>query len=247
MKLRHFKYSVLKVNQTFSTNELLWQLLESKPYDCGFSVIAEAQSKGKGQTGNEWITEPGKNLTTSIYIQPELEAKNAFYLNKITALAVHKTLADFKVSSQIKWPNDILVNNAKIAGLLVENQIQGQIIRKTVIGVGLNINQKIFPLDRPITSIYSELGKTLSIESVFNRLHFHLDYYFDLLLQKKFSVLKNQYLENLFQLHKIAAYKSPSTGEFMGTITGIDAHGRLKITSIDGNEGIYDIQTIQFL
>lgn len=247
MKLRHFNDSVLKVNQTVSTNALLWEMLSVQPCNNGFSIIAEAQTKGKGQKGNSWVTEPGKNLTTSIYCLPNLEVKNAFYLNIISSLALRKTLSDIGIEALIKWPNDIMVARKKIAGILVENQIQGQNIKNSVIGIGVNVNQKVFAIERPITSIYQLKNKPHSVDELFTNLHQNLDFYFDLLIHKQFSLLKKQYLSHLYQINEISEYCSSEKGRFLGTIMGIKDNGRLVVKTIDGIELAFDMQTIQFL
>lgn len=247
MNLKHFNYSVLKVTQTLSTNDLLWDMLQIKQQENGFTIIAESQTKGKGQKGNVWVSVPGKNLTASIFVSPKISSQKVFYLNIMASLAVCKTLAQYQIESSIKWPNDIIVNQHKIAGLLIENQIQGQSINKTVIGLGLNINQISFPIDRAITSIALETGNSSDIESFLKKFLFNLDFYFDLLLNQHFNILKKQYLKKLHLIDTWSEFSSPEVGQFTGSIKGITEEGKLRVKNFEGIENTFDMQTIRFL
>ena len=237
----------MKVNQTLSTNDLLWEMLASEEHKNGFVLQAESQIKGKGQEGNKWITEPGKNLTMSIYIVPKIEAKDVFYLNMMASLAIRKTLEAFDIVASIKWPNDIFVGDKKIAGVLVKNQIQAGKINKTVLGIGLNINQTDFPIERPITSIKRELRRRKNIAEVFNLLYQNLDFYFDILVNQNFSLLKRQYLQHLYRKNAWNEYSSKQLGRFSGNILGVNDHGQLELQTMDGAEHVFDMQTIRFL
>ncbi|MFK8044199.1 MAG: biotin--[acetyl-CoA-carboxylase] ligase [Crocinitomicaceae bacterium] len=247
MKLRHFNETFFRVNQTHSTNSLLWEILENKPYENGTSVIAHKQTKGKGQKGNIWITEPGKNITFSLLLFPELESKNVFYLNIMASLAIQRTLHDLDITSEIKWPNDILVNECKIAGLLIENQIQGRKINKSVVGIGLNVNQSHFPFIRPVTSISKELGTHIDLENIFTQLYQNLDFFFNLLITKDLSLLKKLYLQNLYRYEKWAEYSTEKHGKCTGQIVGIDDDGKVVVQFLDKSEVHFDMQTIQFV
>lgn len=237
----------MKVSQTLSTNDLMWEMLAVKQCGNGFALIAQSQSKGKGQTGKEWIVQPGKNLTCSIAIDITLNARKAFFLNMIATLAVHSVLADYKIEASIKWPNDILVNKEKIAGILIENQIQGQTIQKTVVGIGININQNKFALSRPVTSMANKLNEEVDISSVFKSLYLHLDYYYDILQKQNFKLLSSLYYKHLFQINTWAEYSSTDYGQFTGCIQGIDENGLLLVKTIEGKELNFNMQTIRFL
>ena len=238
---------MLKVNQTLSTNNLLWEMLTIQTYQNGFSIIAEAQTKGKGQKGNSWFAAPGKNLTCSILVNPNLDTKKVFFLNIIASLSIQKTLEDYKIYAKVKWPNDIMVKDQKIAGILIENQVQGLKIKNTVIGIGLNTNQTDFPGTRPITSLQSELGKNFKIEEVFKKLYQYLDYFFDILVQQNFDFLESQYLQHMYRYNTWNEFSTKQLGRFSGAIQGIDDHGRLKLKTIEGKTLNFDFQTIQFL
>lgn len=129
-----------------STNDTLKELADETHRPEGFSVQAYFQLKGKGQRGNFWESEDKFNLLTSVLLYPNfIPATKAFMVGKMVACALHEMLMLFHLDHlKIKWPNDIYVNHHKIAGILIENSIKGANLSDSVIGVGLNVNQKDF-------------------------------------------------------------------------------------------------------
>ncbi len=109
-------------------------------------VSAISQSEGHGQHGREWVSEAGRNLTFSILLKnPPLKADEQFSISEMTALAITSLLAENDIEATIKWPNDIYVGDRKICGILIENSLAGKTIEWSIIGIGLNVNQTIFP------------------------------------------------------------------------------------------------------
>src|SRR5690606_4392063 len=106
------------------------------------------QLKGRGQRGAVWLSEHGQNLTMSVVFKPTfLTPQDQFYLNVVVSLAVRAVLASYCSEAFVKWLNDVLVHNKKVAGILIENQIKGNVLANSVAGIGLNVNQQSFPLD----------------------------------------------------------------------------------------------------
>jgi len=138
------KCNIINISDVDSTNEYVLSLKERKIFKEGLVVVSDFQKKGRGQRGNLWESEKGKNLIISIVIEPGISIKNQFDINKITCVAVRDFLFSLGVKSKIKWPNDILVNKNKIAGILIHNLISKGKIGYSVIGIGLNVNQLIF-------------------------------------------------------------------------------------------------------
>lgn len=136
--------NIIRITKCDSTNLFAKNLLsKSEPTD-GIVVITDKQTKGKGQFGNTWQSEEEKNLTFSIITMPTfLKPNHQFYLSKITAIACVQTLSNITNSPfKIKWPNDIYYKNKKIAGILIENSITSQNIIDSIIGIGINVNQR---------------------------------------------------------------------------------------------------------
>ena len=142
-------------------------------YMNGAVVIAERQSRGRGQRGNSWSSAEGMNLTFSAVLCPAgLRAESQFYLSKAVALSVSDTVDSFGIESRIKWPNDIYVGDGKVAGILIENDLMGACVSRSIAGIGLNVNQTAFDpaLPNP-TSLALQKGAALDRAEVFERFY----------------------------------------------------------------------------
>lgn len=128
-------------------------------------VMAATQTAGRGQRGNSWESDPGKNLTFTLLHRPgDFLAKDQFSISEAVALAVHDYLAECGVESKVKWPNDIYVGDRKISGILIEHAVTGSKIEHSRIGVGLNLNQEVFRSDAPNpVSLYQITGKRFDV------------------------------------------------------------------------------------
>ena len=178
---------IIRLVETDSTNNYLREQSAKARLPEGSLVIADFQTAGKGQVGNSWESEAGKNLMFSILLYPDfLPANRQFLISQIASLSVKETLEKYTDSVTVKWPNDIYWKDRKICGMLIENDLSGQHLYCSVVGIGLNINQEIFRSDAPNpVSLTQITGKTYDREDVlvcFLRIFFN--YYF-LLLQEK--------------------------------------------------------------
>ncbi len=145
--------NIIELTETDSTNNYAKRLLEeSRPAE--MTVVSSLyQSSGKGQSANKWVSERGKNLLFSIIFYPSfIAADRQFYLSKVVTLGICDFLELLIPGVKVKWPNDIYFNNKKIAGILIENAVSSDYMDYSIIGIGLNINQTIFPLDLPYAS-----------------------------------------------------------------------------------------------
>ena len=137
-------FKVVHIDETDSTNHWL------KAHGEGtMVVVADFQTAGKGCGSNSWESERGQNLTFSMLIHPEaLEARAQFRITEVVSVALCNTLERYIYKEvDIKWPNDIYVGDQKICGILIENRLQGSVIKDSIIGIGLNVNQQVFPSD----------------------------------------------------------------------------------------------------
>ena len=237
---------ILFVPECDSTNSLLVAMSQSKALDEGTIIITDNQIKGRGQAGNKWITEPGLNLTFSVLLKPVfLEPSNQFFLNIAVGLALCHAISDSindKVS--LKWPNDVLVEGKKLGGILIENQIQGQMLSQAVVGIGLNINQTSFEWPNA-TSVKILSGKVNDKSKVFETILVRLEAYYNLLKKGKYSTLMNEYYSVLYW--KDEEHQFEAVGKFFfGTITGIDGVGRLMVKS-SGKVLSYNFKEIRFV
>ena len=180
---------VIKLHSTVSTNS--WLSENESNLSSGTLVYALQQTGGRGQKGNSWESEPGKNITASLLFRPQnFEASQQFIISEAIALAIVDFLKGEGVESKIKWPNDIYAAKKKICGILVENVVMGKNISRTIAGFGININQTEFLSDAP---------NPVSLAQITG-----LSYNIDALIIKLCSFL-NTYLkkiEDSTQLHK---------------------------------------------
>ncbi len=163
----HFVY----VEDIDSTNSFL--LSSDEEFEDGTIVLAEYQSNGRGRKERNWLSEKGKNLTFSILLKNNLNPQDLQVLSMYTSLAIIKALdALYDINAKLKWPNDILVNDSKICGILVEASFLGNSLEKVVIGVGLNVNQFNFPGEYRIkpTSLRRELKREVNREEVLSEI-----------------------------------------------------------------------------
>ena len=238
--------NIVFVPECHSTNLLAHELSVLPSTSEGTVVITNNQTAGRGQRGNIWEAEPGKNLTFSIILKPVfLSAKDQFLLNVITSLAVHDLLKiHVKGEVSIKWPNDIIVNEKKICGILIENQIKGTMVSCSVAGIGLNINQQHFSVNTA-TALLLETGVQAELTDIFSQLMQTLEARYLQLRAGYRDALKRDYLDNMYWLGEIHEFSSVDS-TFSGEITGIDDIGRLCVKSESGVSS-YDIKNIRYL
>lgn len=194
--------NLLELSEVDSTNAFASQLLPGKPVE-GTVIMAAYQSAGKGQQTNTWLSEANANLTFSLILYPRfLRPDRAFSLNKVISLALKNGLQELLPDTevQIKWPNDILVQRKKIAGILIENHLNQHGIKASIIGIGLNVNQIKFPgeLGSKATSLSLEAGRQFDLKSVFEKLMVHLEPLFLQLRTGNTNRIDYEYLQALY-------------------------------------------------
>ena len=138
--------TILKLNAINSTNSYLKEWSKKNRHVKSKAVVAYKQTKGRGQRQSKWVSEPDKNLTFSLLYKLDTFALvNQFFLNCAISVGIYKTLYPIIGNTlTIKWPNDIMAGTHKIGGILIENTVRTGFIKKTIIGIGLNVNQTEF-------------------------------------------------------------------------------------------------------
>ncbi len=167
-----------------STNELLYEFAENGGED-GTILISDTQTGGKGRLGRNWYSPGGVNLYLSALLRPEVNPLNSAVFTFIASLALLKTLDALNISSQIKWPNDLLINNKKVAGVLTEMKNEGNKLEFIILGIGLNINlslenikENLPEISDSVTSLSIEKNIVLDREEVASKLICLLDEYY---------------------------------------------------------------------
>ena len=238
--------TVIYLPTCHSTNDYASNLLsEGDPIE-GTLIVTSNQTAGKGQRGNVWEAESGKNLTFSLILQPSfLPLSKQFYLNIITSLAVRDTVDYFlKTSLTVKWPNDIYLTNKKIAGILIQNSLKKNIINYSIIGVGININQEVFS-DKKAISMKNYASSELSLTDILTFFLEKMEAYYLKLRALKLEELSILYISGLFRYNELNSFKAKGV-EFTGKIKGIDEIGRLLIES-NGKISSFNFKEVEFL
>lgn len=226
--MKVFGKEIIRLSSVDSTNNFAATLISDQLCQNGTAILADSQSYGKGQRGNSWYSEAGKNLLVSFIFKPDkLSVLRQHEITWLTSICLVKTLGIFNIDAEIKWPNDIFVNGKKIAGILIENQLSGEFISNSIIGIGLNVNQTNFN-GIEATSIQLEFKKEISIEIVFNELCNQLNSLFNEFHQAEGNRLKSEFDLLLYQKNKLSLYEDEN-GKFEGEIIGIKNNGYLEV------------------
>jgi BirA family transcriptional regulator, biotin operon repressor / biotin---[acetyl-CoA-carboxylase] ligase len=237
-----------KLEEVDSTNSYAKQLLlNDNDVIEGLVIVAESQSYGRGQMGNKWVTESGKNLTFSIILKPNLEVSNQFMLSKTISLGIVDFLIDAGFENiKIKWPNDIYVNDTKIAGILIENTLKGKNIDYSVVGVGLNVNQLKF--DSGLTNPTSmRLIKDLkyNLDDLLNKLLFFIERRYLALKSNNQKLISADYLEKLYRINELNKFEVNKV-VVEAKIIAIAKSGKLRL-DIAGKENEFDLKEVKFI
>ena len=237
--------NLLFMPECHSTNSWALDLCQQSCPLEGTLVITDRQTSGRGQRGNSWEAEPGMNLTFSLILKPTfLAIKDQFMLSIVTSLAVRDYLANLlKKSVQIKWPNDILVNEFKICGILIENQLMAGLLNYSVVGIGLNVNQENFA-SPTATSISLVQGSSYDLQGVLDGLTCAIEVRYLQLRQNSIGQLRDDYLANLYRRQVLSTFVAGGQ-QFSGEILGVDETGRLQVL-VNGNIKTFDTKEIAF-
>lgn len=238
--------NVLKIDDTPSTNT--WLAEHAASLEWPAMVVAHTQSAGRGQRGNSWESEPGKNITASVVFRPEgIAPSGQFEISEAIALAVSDTLLAFGVNAQVKWPNDIYVGDRKIAGILIENVITGDGIERVIAGIGLNVNQEVFVSDAPNpVSLKQVTGRHIDLEKCLRVLELALDMRTGLIDGSGF--LHRRYMERLWRADDFYPFRDVRTSQhFMGMIHGIAPDGMLTLLTDDMERRQYRFKEVEFI
>lgn len=208
-------------------------------------IMTDYQSSGKGQFGNTWESAKGKNLLISIFLKPNLEVKDQFLLNSVAALAIKDTVSYFLPdSASIKWPNDIYVDHAKIAGILIENSIFGSKINRSIVGLGININQTKF--DSGNYNSFKLINKKENdINQILEYLLFRFNIYYEQIAGPN-SNLKEEFDQHLYGKNEMRSFNTPDHSEFKAIITGTTNDGKLNLTLENGEVRSFNHKEVFF-
>ncbi len=231
-----------------STNDEASVLIAQTDPNEGLLVITDNQTAGRGQRGNSWEAQPGQNLTFSLILNPSfLSANEQFWLNMAISLGIYDTLQPLVGPDLcIKWPNDVYVRDQKLGGILIENTLHGYRIARSVVGIGLNVNQTEFGYSTA-TSLQNQapLQNAYDLPGLLSRLCETLEQRYLQLRSGQREVLRTDYLQTLYRYQQRHPFESEGQS-FQGTIIGIDATGRLAIAD-DEHVRYFGFKEVSFL
>jgi len=238
---------LILLNEIDSTNNYAAKLFRAGEIDSGTVILAEKQTKGRGQRGNHWQSLPNENLLMSfpldltIFSQFQLPS-----LNHFISLGIFDFLSGYAKKVRIKWPNDLVVEHRKIAGILIETQLERNRFKSATIGIGININQTHFE-EKGITSLQLETGNYHDIQTCLDELIYYLNQRIEQLFDLHEFPLKTCFEEKLWLLNQASTFRYKATGEdFTGVIMGTTEQGAL-IMRIQNEEKIIQNGEILFL
>lgn len=240
---------IIKVNATKSTNSLGREWYHSNKGENATVIVAKEQTMGRGQRGASWVSNAGENLTMSIvYPSPNVKISDQFLLSAGAGLVIINCLKGLKINNlKLKWPNDIMAANSKIGGILIENILSNGSIAACVIGVGLNVNQEIFPGLPKASSLKSLTAKTYDLDELLRLFVEGFQVFFEELKNLPAGRILSNYEEVLFRKDKTSTFELPN-GQFLtGIIKGISPNGLLKVQVEDTVIRTFDLKELKLL
>jgi BirA family biotin operon repressor/biotin-[acetyl-CoA-carboxylase] ligase len=237
---------ILYLPSCHSTNDIAAALEEREAVAEGVVVITDNQTLGRGQRGNQWLSEPGKNLTFSILLKPTfVSIQDQFIISQVVALGISSVLRRYLLSVVIKWPNDIYSGNKKLSGVLIENALQGGRIVKSVIGIGVNINQLSFSHER-ISSLGLLTDKNYLLQDLLYEFLASIEQFYIQCRKGGYDKLRLEYLKGLLGYNENRLFLDHS-GFFRGMVTDVKSNGQIEITCPDGNVNLYGMKELQWV
>lgn len=238
---------IICLEETDSTNNYLRGLVAKEALPEGSIVVTDFQTAGRGQVGNVWESDKGKNLMFSVILYPDfIPANRQFIISQIAALSVKGALSCYVEDITVKWPNDIYWKDRKICGMLIENDLSGQHLYCSVIGIGINLNQQEFRGDAPNpVSLTQITGEVYDRKEVLSRFQERFYYYYLELLQEKDEAVRAAYMNALYRNDGYYEY-TDENGPFEARIHAIEPTGHLILQLRDGTLRRYAFKEVSF-
>ena len=222
---------LIKLSATHSTNTYLKELAKETQLIDETVVITENQLSGRGQMGSGWLSREGQSLTFSLFkVFKELSAEQQFSISMAVSMGIAEALKLLNVPNiSIKWPNDILSAKKKICGILIENVLEGNNVKYSIIGIGLNVNETEFHNLPQASSMKLESGSNFELEEVLQKVVTRVFENLKNLASIPFSEIREKYEGELFQNGVVSVFKIPDGSRFNGIIRGVSEIGELLV------------------
>jgi len=240
--------TIIEVKEVTSTNDHLKKLAVEEELPEGAVVVAKFQNKGRGMGKNTWESEKGKNLTFSILLRPEfLPAHEMFLISKAISLGINDYLNELDRCFSIKWPNDLYYNNKKVGGILIENQLLGNKINSSIVGIGINVNQENFYSDAPNPiSISTILGEKINTTKCLNGILKHIIIWYNILAEGWYDKINEAYFSQLYRNSGYHEYSAD--GElFQAAIMAVENDGKLILKTNENEIKSFYFKEVEFV
>ena len=240
--------NIIKLNATPSTNTYLKDLAKTcflKDYTV---VVTSRQTKGRGQVDAQWYSQPNNSLTLSVFKRFEgLHISQQWYVSMAVSLAVFNTLKHFKIPEiSIKWPNDIMSRSKKCCGILIENTVKRDLIDASIIGIGINVNEKQFK-DLPLaSSLRLASGNSFDVSLILEMLLQQLKIQLTRLDNQDFESIFNSYNKDLFRLGTVAVFSTNTKVPFNAILRGVTKSGLLVLENEASQRDTYNLKEIKY-
>lgn len=241
----------IHLSETNSTNDYLRQLPAPEPGQAQPRMVvvdADFQTAGRGQGGNHWESEAGKNLLFSILCHPVmLPVRDQFIISEAHALSLYDALSTFGDGFSIKWPNDIYWHDKKICGTLIETTLGGGHIRDCIIGTGIDVNQEQFVSDAPNpVSLRQILGHDVDRQKLLHDVIDRFDRYFQDIVNGDYAAIVSRYMSYLYRQHGFFTYRDKQ-GEFEAAIVEVEDDGHLILRDHNDQIRSYAFKEVEFV
>lgn len=214
----------------------------------GTIIYTNHQSAGRGQKGNKWESEDGKNILCSIILFPDsVMPEDQFVISMAVSLGIHDFLSENISGCRVKWPNDIYAGNDKISGVLIENMISDNRIENSIVGIGLNLNQTRFLSDAPNpVSLKMITGKDYDTETCLRQLAVTLDKRYKRILAGDYKIILDSFVSVLYRRNEWHKYKAGSM-VFEGRIEAVSGKGHLIVEDRTGQMHEFATKEIEYI
>jgi len=239
--------NIIRIESCSSTNSFLKDLSDKQTLEEGTLVVTNEQIAGRGQAGNYWEAESGKNITLSMVFFPDfLQIQRHFLLSEVIALGVKDVLDTYAQEIFVKWPNDIYYKNKKLGGILIENDIMEQTISRSIVGIGINVNQETFRPETPNpVSIKQITGRETDLNVFLEQISGSISARYEQLKKGGADTIVEDYHKALYRNNGFYPFKD-SNHSFHAKIEFIGDDGFLHLKSDKGELLCYAFKEISF-
>ncbi|MBL7962321.1 MAG: biotin--[acetyl-CoA-carboxylase] ligase [Flavobacteriales bacterium] len=253
MRTHSIGQQIIELTSVPSTNKYAADQLALSKLPHGAVILAHEQTDGRGQRGRSWLATPGLDLAISVILLPQrLRATDQFALVRISALAVRETVAAVLAEAHaprrnevhVKWPNDVLIDRQKVAGILVKNEVVGGLITSVILGIGMNVNGTIPALDISATSLLRETGDVVDRQALLERLCLAVERRWDRWEAEAVDG-KEEYRDHLWGRGRWMDMELDGA-PVSGRPLDVDEDGRLLVEWPDGQVGAYGLERLRF-